>query len=437
MLDRLQFLLNRIRERLWVRPLIMAVLSVFAAFVAKSADHVAFLQSVPEVSFDSLKTLLSVISSSMLVIATFSVASMVSAYASASGTATPRTFPLILADDVSQNALSTFIGAFIFSIVALVTLLNSYYDTAGRFALFVLTLAVFAVVILTFVRWVDRIARLGRLGTTVDKVEAAVQAAVNRRRKRPCLGGVPRSSAPGEEAGVAVFTDDIGYIQRIDMEELQHCARAHGLRVSIDALPGTFMTPDRPLARVSADSDESDEAEKSDKPDQSDEPKRPTVEDIERIRRAFVIGHDRLFDDDPRFGIIVLAEIASRALSPAVNDPGTAIDIIGTLVRLLMAWNEERSEDDDDGPEYDRIRVPPISVDDLFDDAFTGIARDGAGTIEVATRLQKAFRTLSSTDRASLSSAANHHSRLALERARLKMSLPADFEKLQQVANGN
>ncbi len=137
----------------------------------------------------------------MLVIATFAVASMVSAYASASSIATPRTFALVIADDVSQNALSTFIGAFIFSIVALIAVKNGYYGKAGHFALFVLTLFVFAAVIFTFVRWVDRIARLGRLGTTIESVEAATAAALRRRRRTPHLRGVAAGPSADGESG--------------------------------------------------------------------------------------------------------------------------------------------------------------------------------------------------------------------------------------------
>lgn len=109
-----------------------------------------FFQKTPEVTSESIKMLLSTISSSMLVMAVFAVGSMLSAYQSASSAATPRAFTLVLADDVSQNALSTFIGAFIFSIVAQVALTDGYYGRAGRFALFVMTVFVFALVIFSF-----------------------------------------------------------------------------------------------------------------------------------------------------------------------------------------------------------------------------------------------------------------------------------------------
>jgi uncharacterized membrane protein len=140
MYERLKFFVNRIRERLWVKPLLMCVVAIAIAFLSKSTDYTGLGEYVPEISTALIKTLLTIISTSMLGIATFSVASMVSAYASASSTATPRTFSLVIADDVSQNALSAFIGAFIFSIISLIALGNSYYDKAGRFTLFTATL---------------------------------------------------------------------------------------------------------------------------------------------------------------------------------------------------------------------------------------------------------------------------------------------------------
>ena len=134
--NRIRFFINRIRQRLWVKPLVMSVLSAVTVFLVKMLDIDAAARFVPQVSQESIETLLTILSGSMLMIATFAVGSMVAAYASASNNATPRSFSLIISDDVSQNALSTFIGAFIYSVVALVAMENGYYDQTGRFVLF-------------------------------------------------------------------------------------------------------------------------------------------------------------------------------------------------------------------------------------------------------------------------------------------------------------
>ncbi|MDY0376540.1 MAG: DUF2254 family protein, partial [Desulfobacterium sp.] len=127
MFDRLRFFYNRIGEKLWVKPLAACVLSIAIVFLTKQVDNYKIDRFVLSINTNSIETLLSIVASSMLVIATFAVGSMVAAYSSASTTATPRSFPLVISDDESQNALSTFVGAFIFNIIALMALKNEYY----------------------------------------------------------------------------------------------------------------------------------------------------------------------------------------------------------------------------------------------------------------------------------------------------------------------
>ena len=411
--DRIRFILNRFRDRLWVKPLAVCLLSIAAAFIAKLADGTELAQHVPVITASSIETLLSIMASSMLVIATFSVTSMVSAYASASSMATPRSFTLVVADDASQNALSTFVGAFIFSIVALTAAKNNYFEKAGLFILFVLTVLVFAIVIVTFVRWVDRIARLGRLGSTIDKVEKAAADSLKRRRIAPTLHGIPIQS---QQRGQAVFASHVGYVQHIDIAALQAWAEEAEVQVVVAALPGTFAAPDQALAYINI------------KPGDH-----PEI-DLECAVKSFKIGGNRLFDDDPRFGLVVLSEIAGRALSPAVNDPGTAINVLGTLLRVFTQWCESATTADEQSPQYDRVAVPEISIRDMFDDAFTAIARDGAGVVEVSVRLQKTLRSLASLGDDDIRDAAVYHGQLALKRSQIELNMAEDFMLVQAAA---
>ncbi|MBT8319847.1 MAG: DUF2254 domain-containing protein, partial [Gramella sp.] len=191
MRKKLAILYNRIREQLWFRPFIFCVFSVAGALLANLADGFGINDLVPDIKKESVEGLLSTISASMLVISIFAVASMLSAFSSASSTATPRSFKIVVTDDVSQNALSVFIGAFIFSIVATIALDNGFYEKAGRFVLFLFTLVLFTAVILVFLRWVDRISRLGRLEHTIVQVESVVEKSLIEYIKHPFLGAKP------------------------------------------------------------------------------------------------------------------------------------------------------------------------------------------------------------------------------------------------------
>lgn len=412
MKNKIIYFINRLREQLWFRPFIFCLFSIVAALIAKLADDTFLKDLVPTISKESLSGLLDTISASMLVIAIFAVASMVSAFSAASSTATPRSFKLVVTDDVSQNALSIFIGAFIFSIVATVALKNGFYAKAGVFILFTLTILLFAVVIITFLRWVDRISRLGRLSNTIQQVEEATFKSLTKRLQNPFMGSIPQNSS-FHYKGEPCYSNKTGYLHTINIEILQELAEKEDLKIDVCCLPGKFITFNNSIAYCNSTS----------------------YKTREEISKAFVIANDRTFDDDPRFGLITLSEIASRALSPGINDPGTAIQIIGSFSRLFSIWHAAKSEKSE--VQFDRISVPQLKISDLFTDAFRPIARDGAGNIEVMIRLQKGLSCLSTINHPEIQQQAKYHSIKAFGRAEKAMEFESDLQELKSVLHSH
>ncbi|SIT09522.1 Uncharacterized membrane protein [Roseivivax lentus] len=409
--SKLTFTLRKLRERLWIKPLGYAVMAVAATFVAEMADVLPFAQLAPDISFETLEKLLTVISASMLGVATFAVASMVSAYASASSSATPRAFVLVVSDGVSQTALSSFIGAFIFSIVGIIAVKVEYFDATGRFAMFLITLAVFAWVILTFVRWVDNIARLGRMGNTIEKVEAATRDAFAQWKPWAPLSARPASD--GAPSGTDLHAETIGFIQHVDIAALQAWAEKHDSVVHLSALPGAFVTARRPLLTAET-------------------PPGGSRPDMDGLHDAFVLAQRRSYTSDPRFGLIVMSEIGCRALSPAINDPGTAIDIAVRMAHLLRDWSVSPPEEDRAAPEFDRVRVPALAPEDLLDDAFAAIIKDGVGSVELDIWVQKSLGLLVQEAAPELARTAASRARQALDRAESDLSFPPDIDRVRR-----
>lgn len=220
---------------------------------------------------------------------------------------------------------------------------------------------------------------------------------------------------------LTVTADCVGYIQHIDMPALTTCHEKAERDIHVLMLPGTFVYSDTVLAWVGDPSLDPEEV--------------AAFKDA--LRRAFTIGNVRSFDQDPRFGLAVLSEIASRAMSPAVNDSGTAIDVIGRMTRLMDQWGQGPTKPET-AAEYPHIHVPRLSTPDLFDDAFMLIARDGAGLVEVQLRLRKALAALARKDDGdpAFRAAALHQAHLAAERAEAALPLAADRERLRQVQVG-
>lgn len=412
MRENIIFYYNKFSDKLWYKPVIFCTFSILGALFATLADGTFLTDIVPDIKHESLDDLLKTLSNSMLGIAIFAVGSMVSAFAAASSSATPRSFKLVVADDVSQNALSIYIGAFIFSIVASVAFKNGYYGKAGHFVLFILTLAVFFLVIITFIRWVDRISKLGRLGNTIQKIEDVTTKTFERSINVRLMGGSPVIER--ENKGVAVYSTEIGYIQHLNMDRIQEVAIQLKGIITLNCMPGTFVTPNRIIAYVVSAHEEI------------------PIDDKERLSKAFIIDKSRSYYADPRFGIIALNEIASRALSPGINDPGTAISIINSYVRLFHLWFKKTEQGASPEVRYDRIEVPEIKASDIFDDAFRPIARDGANNIEVMIRMQKALTSIYAIVPDNVKEVVTNSSKDAYERAEIALEYSTDLELLKE-----
>ncbi|WP_232631259.1 DUF2254 domain-containing protein [Methylobacterium sp. Leaf118] len=414
-MPRWRWFMAQLTRRLWVRATLIGLAGVLAAILAATVDRSLPWQVPGTISTDALDSLLTVIASSMLTVTTFSLSITVSAYGSATNNVTPRATTLLIEDGLTQTVLSTFLGSFLFGIVGLVVSKTGAYGEQGRTVLFVVTIAVIALIVVALLRWINHLTRLGRVGETTDRVEAAARTAIEARLRAPCLGGRPLRDAgaiPGD--AVPVSLEAIGYVQHIDMPALSTLCEAHGTEAFVRAVPGAFAFPDAPVAWIARPEAETD--------------REALAKDI---ARTFTVGNARSFDQDPRFGLAVLSEIGSRALSPATNDPGTAIDVIGRSIRLLSLWARESAAAPDDEPRYPCVHIPPLAAADLMEDAFMLMARDGAGLIEVQLRIQKGLSALSRLGDAAFGEAARHQSRMALDRAEAALALDADKARLR------
>lgn len=403
MITKWRWLAIQFTRQLWVRASLFAVLGVVTALLAIVVERLIPWDLPDSLGSDAVDRILDILAASMLTVTTFSLSVMVQAYGSATSSVTPRATKLLMQDTTTQNALATFIGSFLFSLVGIITLSAGAYGERGRVVLFVVTILVIVLIVATMLRWIDHLSRLGRVGETTDRVEEAAAAALDQRLKRPALGGQVMLGPP--PAGADIRAESVGYVQYVDTAALQSAAEAGKGEVYLLAPPGSFVHPASALARFTGDCDP------------------------EKLRSAFSIGKERSFDQDPRFGIAVLAEIASRALSPAVNDPGTAIDVIGRMVRLLEPWSG--SDGEPGTVDCGRVHVAPLRLADLFDDAFAAIGRDGAGMVEVQLRLIKGLASLAIMGDGRLSGPARAHAETALLRAEAAMPLEADKARLR------
>lgn len=400
---RLRWLIAQLGRRLWVRAGLFALLGVVSALLSIWLAPLAPEDVSARIGADAVDKILGIIASSMLTVSIFSLSTMVAAYGAVASGATPRATQLLQQDSGAMNALATFIGAFLFSLVGIIALSTGVYGASGRLVLYIVTIAVVVAVVITFIGWIDRLSRLGRMNETIDRVAEAARDAVMARARAPSLGGSPARPVPA--GAFAIVSREIGYVQHVDLAALDalDCAG----HIDIVVIPGGFVDDGAPLAFT--ETLLGDEA-------------------MAAARAAFVIDDRRSFDQDPRFGVIVLSEIASRALSPAVNDPGTAIDVLAALARTLAAGSAHAAASPPETP-YPRVHAPAIEPDAMLEDCITPIARDGAGLVEVGLRLQRTLRVIA--DRPGYGRPARRLARSAARRGLATLTDEDDRDRLR------
>ncbi|MFS0795122.1 DUF2254 domain-containing protein [Microbacterium sp. 1P10AE] len=374
----------RLGRQVWVRAALFTFIGIAIALIAGFLGPLLPFDVTIDLGQNAVGSLLQIIATAMLTVSTFSVTAMVTAFSSATTTATPRSTPLLIADPTSQNAVSTFVGAFTYSLVGIVALSTGYYTEQGRTILFIGTLIVIGIVVFTLLRWISHLSTFGRMADVIDRLEKAATDALTAYGAAPLLGARRLTSIP--PGARPIHSDGVGYVTHLNVSALNRIADAHDLRVYVVAAPGRVADARTPLVRIEG-----------------------AVDDrvISQVRGAFRVESHRSFEQDPRFGVIALTEIGSRALSPATNDPGTAIEVMAALQRV---FTPALTADPDDEVHYSRVFVTPTTLGELIDDAFRPIARDGAGNIEVHVRLQKCL--------ASLAAAAPRHAHEFREAAR-------------------
>lgn len=410
LMSKWQWILKQFGSRLWVRSSLFCVAAVITALLA-----LVFKDYIPEdvsrkVGAEAVDSILHIIASSMLAVTTFSLSTMVAAYSAATSNVTPRSTQLLLQDSTAQNALSVFIGAFLYSLVGIIALRMEVYGDSGRLILFIVTIAVIVLIVGVLLQWINYLSRLGRVGETIDMVEKATARAIRQRLGVPFLGGVEMNDYTPRQGHHPACCGQIGYIQHIDIGKLARLAEKLNATFYLMMTTGSFNDGVKPLLYSTVKLDEES------LPDACD---------------AYSIGDNRSFEQDPRFGLIVLGEVASRALSPAVNDAGTAIDVIGTSMRLLAPWVMHDAPPPE--PVYPNIHIPSMKTADLFDDVFAPLARDGAANVQIGIRVQKALMSLALMGHEDAHKQAVRLSRYAWEYAKNALVLDVDKEAISSL----
>ena len=150
-----------------------------------------------------------------------------------------------------------------------------------------------------------------------------------------------------------------------------------------------------------------------------------------------MLGPERTLQSDVEFGLRHLTDVAIKALSPAINDPTTAIICIDRLGEVLvtLAHRSRPGEVRTGRDGHARVIVRGPAFARLTDVAFAQIRHYGAGDATVAEHLVTTLGRMAALVPVERREPLRREARLTVETARDKIPLPADLERVEQAAD--
>ncbi|MFB7172645.1 DUF2254 domain-containing protein [Streptomyces sp. NPDC056254] len=361
-------LLQYTKASLWIVPLLGLALGVLLAEWAVSLDTADRLPAGWRYSASTAAGVLTAIVGAMIALLGFVVTIGVLVVQQATGTLSPRYMRLWYRDRLQKAVLATFTGTFSFSFALLRSIEADSVPDLG------VTMAGTAVSVslLLLLVYLNRfthnlrpvaIARLvGAMGETVlVRGEAAV------------LGAAPRADDSGPTAGagpvLAVRSEHGGVIQALHARRLTALAARHDCLLVVTRLVGDYVPPGSVVAEIHGGT---------------------PAPDPRQVTGLIAFGSERTIEQDPAFALRVLVDIAIRALSPAVNDPTTAVQLLNQIEAFLHTVGRTALRD-----RYvlgDRHGTPRLVVrgrdwEDYLQLAVTEIREYGASSVQVCRRL--------------------------------------------------
>jgi len=361
---------NRIRTvSSWGIPALYAVTAIMLGMTLPRLETRYLADFVSPISTSAATAVYASVASGMIAL-TGIVFSLTFVMIQFSATAySPRIVWWMARDPVMSHGLGTFIATFLYATAALAGV-DRHGSGKVPFLSLWLVVVLLSASVGMFVALVQRIQRLqvnqmlvfvGNHGRRVVEAAYPPLKAPAREREAKLHG----ATLPIQ---VLVHRGNPLYVQVIDTNALVKLAAASGCVIEMIASVGdTVVEPARLLQVYGA----------------------PAIIDERKLLKAIELGEERTFEQDPKYAIRILVDIAIRSLSAAINDPTTAVQSLDQIQDLLLRLGRRRLEvstyPDREGNV--RLLVPILRWDDVLCLAFDEICSYGIGSVQVMRRM--------------------------------------------------
>ncbi len=326
---RVRALVDRFRTSLFGVPVLWMVATIVLSRLIIELDSSVDPVSLPPIivtTVDSARAILSAIASGTITAASVVFSLTLVAIQLSSSAYSSRVLRVFLRDPFQQNMIGLVLSAFVFSVLVLREVRGPVEEGGAPYlpSIAVAVAIVFALAaLLALLASINHTAQQLRVSTVSREVTRQVLTVVKERYREPAVvagddspGNRPVPNVPASP-GTVISAGRSGWVQQISLQALLETIQPHDA-VRIEVAAGMYVYADAALVTIwTADADGLGGLER-------------------RVREAFGIGDQRTLQQDVGFGLVMLEDIALKALSPGINDPNTAHAVVAQMGELVL-----------------------------------------------------------------------------------------------------
>ena len=372
-----------------VRPLIIALVLGGAGALLSWLEETrpALSAWVPPVLFPShsdpqvAQVILGGIAASIMTVVSIVFAILLMTLTLASMQFSPRIIVSFVRDRVTQWTLGIFLGTCCYCLAAL----PAARSVPKPFAPVVTVLGAMLLSLVCvggLLFFIHHISQAINVNQIVDRIATETVAMIDEMmpypRRYPRVTNIELIDPSTWETTVRCETS--GYIRYIDTRRLVDTAKSRRVKVQVLRRVGQFVPQEVPLLRVYKG-------------------ERLSMEGVRELCDAFDFGPSRTLQQDLEFGVLQIVDIALKAISPAVNDPSTAITCVDQLSRVLIRFASRETPPEllCDPPGVVRVSIMWSNFGRMLDSAFEQVRLYSQGDVAVSLRMMRALADIAVT----------------------------------------
>ncbi|GAB5552537.1 MAG: DUF2254 domain-containing protein [Saprospiraceae bacterium] len=428
-MKKLLFFWSQLKSTFWFVPFFIILISIGLVIGLLNLDGMVTIsrEGIGRFIFvnsaGSARSILTTISGAMISVAGTVFSITLVALTLASSQLGSRLIKNFMYDRLNQVVLGSYVSTFICCLVALNTINETdQFVFIPHYTILASIIAAIVNIILLIV-FIHHIAISIQADTVIANISKTMSANLNTLFPGSC--GVEMEGYQGENVQEIIQSygqtqklraGDCGYVQYIDTELLMDSAAEFDLLIELDCSPGDYLVKGMVIGIIHSN-------------------KILEEADLEEFQAYFITGNTRTHQQDAEYSIHQLVEIASKALSPGINDPYTAIACIDNLATSITDLSSIQfpSKYRFDEDKKLRIIAEVLYFEGMVDVAFNQIRQFSKGSPAVVIRLMEALIIINkAVEQEAHQKAIKKHAKMVLNLAEQSFSEPNDIEDLRK-----